>query len=68
MLSKIRHNAKCTHYLKVCENFRNNTSKLWKVINEISGTLNDKTGIIDHITIDNIDYFQPKQIANKFVK
>ena len=66
MLSKIRHNAKCTHYLKVCENFRNNTSKLWKVINEISGTLNDKTGIINHITIDNIDYFQPKQIANEF--
>ena len=68
LLSKIRRNAKCCHYLKVCENFRNNTSKLWKVINEINGTLNDKTGIIDHITIDNIYYFQPKQIANEFDK
>ena len=68
MLSKIRRNAKHCHYLKVCENFRNNTSKLWKVINEISGILNDKTGIIDHITIDNTDYFQPKQIANEFGK
>ena len=66
LLSKIRRKAKRTHYFKVCENFRNNTSKLWKIINEISGMLNDKTGIIDHITVDNIDYFQPKQIANEF--
>ena len=68
LLSKVKRNAKRGHYLKVCENFRNNTSKLWRVINEISGTLNDKTGIIDHITIDNIDYFKPKQIANEFGK
>ena len=68
LLSKVRRNAKHCHYLKVCKNFRNNTSKLWRVINEISGTLSEKTGIIDHITIDNIDYFQPKQIANEFGK
>ena len=68
MLSKVRRSAKCYHYLKVCEKFRNNTSKLWQVINEISGTLSDKSGIIDHITIDAIEYSQPKQIANKFGK
>ena len=52
----------------MCENFRNNTSKLWRTINEISGTLRDKSSIIDHITIDAIDYYQPKQIANEFGK
>ena len=52
----------------MCENFRNNTSKLWRTINEISGTLSDKSSIIDHITVDAIDYYQPKQIANEFGK
>ena len=52
----------------MCENFRNNTSKLWRTINEISGTLRDKSSIIDHITINGIDYYQPKQIANEFGK
>ena len=41
---------------------------MWRIINEISGTLSDKSSIIDHITIDAIDYFQPKQIANEFGK
>ena len=68
LLSKIRRNAKCCHYLKMCEKFKNNTSKLWKTINEISGTLSDKSSIIDHITVDAINYFQPKQIANEFGK
>ena len=67
-LTKVRRNVKQCHYLKMCEKFRNNTSKLWKAINEISGTLSDKSSIIDHITVDAIDYYQPKQIANKFGK
>ena len=41
---------------------------MWRTINEISGTLRDKSSIIDHITIDAIDYYQPKQIANEFGK
>ena len=68
LLTKVRRNAKQSHYLKMCENFRNNTSKLWRTINEISGTLRDKSSIIDHITIEAIDYYQPKQIANEFGK
>ena len=67
LLTKVRRNAQQSHYLKMCENFRNNTSKLWRTINEISGTLRDKSNIIDHITINAIDY-QPKQIANEFGK
>ena len=38
------------------------------MINEISGTLRDKSSIIDHITINAIDYYQPKQIVNEFGK
>ena len=41
---------------------------MWQTINEISGKLSDKSGIIDHITVDAIDYYQPKQIANEFGK
>ena len=68
LLTKVRRNAKRSHYLKMCENFRNNTSKLWRTINEISGTLSDKSSIIDHITVNAIDYYKPKQMAIEFGK
>ena len=50
----------------MCENFKNNTRKLWQTINEVSRKLTDKSNIIDHITVDAIDYYQPKQIVNGF--
>ena len=50
----------------MCENFKNNTKKLWQTINEVSGKFSDKSGIIDHITVDPINYYQAKQIANEF--
>ena len=65
LLTKVRRNAKRCQYLKMYENFKNNTRKLWQTINEVSGKLIDKSGIIDHITVDAIDYYQPKQIANE---
>ena len=55
-----------SYYLQMCENFKKNTKKLWQTINEVSGNFSDKSGIIDHITVDVIDCYQPKQIANEF--
>ena len=66
LLTKVKRNAKRCHYLKMCERFKNNTSRLFETINQISGNLRDKTSIIDHIKVDFIDYYQPKQIANEF--
>ena len=66
MLTKVGRNAKRYCYLRVCENFKNNTKKFWQTINEVSGKFSHKSGIIDHITVDAIDYYQPKQIANEF--
>ena len=49
-----------------CETFKHNTRKLWEVINEISGKVNDKTRIIDCIHVDDIVHYKPKEIANAF--
>ena len=68
MLQQIRHRAEKSHYLLMCAKFKNNTKKLWHTINEISGKMSDKSGIIDYIKVGDITYYQPKQIANELGK
>ena len=41
---------------------------MWELINKINGKSNDKTCIIDKLTIDNIKYTQGREIANNFAK
>ena len=42
--------------------------KLWHTINEISGKMSDKSGIIDYIKVGDTTFHQPKQIANELGK
>ena len=65
-LSKLKRTAKRTYYLVKCETFKHNTRKLWEVINEISGKVNDKTSIIDCICVEDIAHYKSKDIANAF--
>ena len=68
MLQQIRCRAKKNHYLLMCAKFKNNTKKLWHTIDEISGKMSDKSGIIDYIKVGDITYHQPKQIGNNLGK
>ena len=52
----------------MCQEFRNNSTKLWKLINGIAGKIQNKNELIAHITVDNIQYETGPQIANKFAK
>ena len=45
------------YYHNKCSEYKNNTSKLWHTINEIVGKVNDKSCVIDHITVNGVtDY------------
>ena len=39
---------------------------LWKIINKITGKVNNKLDVIDHIKIDNIRCYNSQLIANEF--
>ena len=44
------------------------TKKLWKIINEVSGKINNKDGLIDSLKVDNIHVYASQKIANTFGK
>ena len=55
-------------YKDKCIEHKNNTCKLWKIINSITCKLNDKTSCIDHIKINNIATYNPYDICNTFAE
>ena len=65
-LAKIKRSAKRLYYEGKCLEYKNNTKKLWQVINEVSGQTNDKTSLIDYITIDKVRVYQGAKITNHF--
>ena len=68
VLRKCKRKLKLTYYQSKCLEFKNNGKKMWELINKINGKSNDKTCIIDKLTIDNIKYTQGREIANNFAK
>ena len=67
-LRKIKRKAKVDYYNKRCYDLKSNTKKLWQLINHIINKTNDKSGIIDYITVNNIEYHDTRDIANCFGK
>ena len=67
-LKKALRSAKRLYHCDKCEEYKNNTKKLWKVVNEIVGKSNDKSGAIDYLCIDGIREYNANKIANQFVR
>ena len=67
-LSKLKRAAKRSYYEGKCIEYKNNTKKLWQIINEVSGRINDKTSLIDYITVDEVRVYQGPKIANHFAQ
>ena len=63
-LKKIKRRCKRDYYYLKCTEFRQNTKKLWQVINQIAGKCNDKTTIINCLKIDNIRVYNSQQICD----
>ena len=67
-LKRIKRLAKIQYFQSQCNEYRNNTGKLWKIINTISGKTNDKSGLIEKIKVNNIMNYNPAVIANSLGK
>ena len=66
MLQKTKCNAMKLYYHNKCSEYKNNTSKLWHTINEIVGKVNDKSCVIDHITVNGVTGYTANGIGKAF--
>ena len=62
----LKRQALIEFYNDNCIEHKNNTCKLWEIINSITGKLNDNTSCIDHIKKNNIASYNPFPISNAF--
>ena len=67
-LRKVKRKARQMYYRNMCQEFRHNSTKLWKLINGIAGKIQNKNELIEHISVDNFQYETGPEIANEFAK
>ena len=60
--------AKIDYYKEKCREYKMQTKKLWKLINEISGKKNDKSNLVDYLKIDDVQVYNAKKISNSFAR
>ena len=60
--------AKIDYYKEKCREYKTQTKKLWKLINEISGKKNDKSNLVDYLKIDDVQLYNAKKISNSFAR
>ena len=65
-LQHLKRRAKAKYYFDKCEEFRNNTKKLWQTINRLCGKTNDKTSVISSLMIGKARCYDTAKIANEF--
>ena len=67
-LRKTIKKAKIDYYKEKCIEYKMQTKKLWKLINEISGKQNDKSNLVDYLKIDDVQVYNAKKISNSFAR
>ena len=53
------------YFQSKCNQYKNNTKKLWELINKSIGKTSNKNCIIDKIRVGNVEHVEPKEIANE---
>ena len=66
LLKKILRQAKKVYYEERCNLYKSNTKKLWSTIHEVCGKHNDKSSMIDYLTIEGIKTYDADKISNQF--
>ena len=56
-LTKIKRKAKKDYYITWSYDLKSNMNKLWKLINNVIGHTQDKSSVIEYITISNINIY-----------
>ena len=67
-LNKIKRASKLQHYQQKCIEFKNNTKKLWQLINKINKKIRDKTTLIPKIKVGNIIHESGIEVSNILAK
>ena len=65
-LQKIKRASKKLYYQTKCVEFRSNTRKLWKTINKLCNTQNDKSNVVSMLKINDTRCGNSQLIANEF--
>ena len=66
--NRLKRKAKIDYYNVKCKEYSTNTRLLWKLINQTTGKTKHSGSIIPYITIDCLQTYQPKRIAQHFRK
>ena len=66
-LLRVKRLAKRNYYKTLCLEYKNDSKKLWSLINRISGKTNNKVELIEKLKIENIYEYNQKQICEEFV-
>ena len=68
LLNRLKRSAMKKYYATKCTEYRDNTTKLWQVINQTIGKTKNSGSIIPFITIEGIKTYDVKRISNEFSK
>ena len=63
-LNKLKRQAKLSYYQTLCTNLKNNTKKLWEIINTTISKSSNKSCILEKLKVGNIMYDSATDIAN----
>ena len=67
-LNKVKRRCKIDYYKNSCESYKNNTKKLWEIMNRSIGKINNKNCVIESIRTGNLILTDPVSIANELCK
>ena len=63
-LNKLKRQAKLSYYQTLCINLKNNTKKLWEIINTTIRKRSNKSCILEKLKVGNFVYDSATDIAN----
>ena len=64
ILQQVKRIAKQSYYYECCTQFKHNTKKLWETMNTAINKKQDKSTVIDELTVDGLSITRPHAIAN----
>ena len=67
-LNKVKRRCKIEYYKNSCESYKNNTKKLWEIMNLSIGKTNNKNCVIESIRTENLILTDSVSIANELCK
>ena len=66
VLNRIKRREKILYYHDLCKKLKNNTKKLWEIVNQTVGKTKDKTCILDKLRVGNVTIDNPVRISDEF--